>query len=300
MNNVLSTKATIVRNVKDYKFVPKLEEAKRVEIIEKVATALPGFKKVEISSLDKTVVNLPIFESACNTALLAEDGNVAVTFFDAEHLTIISSSSGYDSNCFKRVNLVANQLKNAVNLVYNDDYGYLTSNLFSVGNGLKLSCTFVLSGIVSIGKIDQVKQNVHQFGFSLTNGKYADQFVLSTDCNLGYTSSEVATEFDKMVNKLQELERDSVKMYASTNADEIYDKYLRAVAVLKSAYLMQYGELATLLKTIRMGLNLGYNDVSAQQINQLQSLVKDEQFVSVSALKSTAEKVKSILGGKNV
>ena len=29
MNNILFTKATIVRNLKDYKFVPKLEDGKK-------------------------------------------------------------------------------------------------------------------------------------------------------------------------------------------------------------------------------------------------------------------------------
>ncbi len=300
MNNVLSTYVSVVRNLKDYKFTPKLEESKMAEIVDKVAAALPNFKKVEIANLDRNVVNLPIFKSKYNTALLSEDGRVAITFFDGEHITIMSAASGYDADCFKRVHLVSEQLKNALNLVYNDDYGYLTSNLFSVGNGLKLSCSFALSGIVAIGKIDQVKQNVHQFGFNLTNGEYDDQFVLSTGCNLGYTSSEVAAEFEKMANKLQELERDSVKLYASTNADEIYDRYLRAVAVLKNAYLMPNDELSAHIKTLRMGLNLGYNEVDSSKINALQKLLKDEQFVSVSGLKATAEKVKAILGGKNV
>ncbi len=299
MNNCISTFVSIVRNVRDYKFTLKLEESKKAEIVEKVAAALVSFKQITTSDADFASLNLP-FKPKYSTILLSPDKKVAVTFFDCEHINIVSCSNGFDLDAYKQAKMVEETLKNKITMVYSDNYGYLTSDLKNIGNGLKLACKFALPGIRAIGKVEQVKQNVQKFGFSLNNTDDDDVFELTTLCNLGYTASEVVAEFEKMATKLNELERDSVKLYYSTNADEIYDKYLRALAVLKSAYLMRYDELKTHLSTLRMGLNLGYNELDLSKINQLQQLIKDNDFASVSQLKSLAEQVKNVIGGKNV
>ena len=57
MNNVIFTKATIYRNLKDYKFVPKLDQEKTQEIEEKVGSSLGSvFHKIDLSSADIGVV----------------------------------------------------------------------------------------------------------------------------------------------------------------------------------------------------------------------------------------------------
>ena len=56
MNNVIFTKATIFRNIKDYKFVPKLEEEKKGEIVDKLTTALKGkMSLLNLPSIDDKV-----------------------------------------------------------------------------------------------------------------------------------------------------------------------------------------------------------------------------------------------------
>ena len=53
MNNVVFTKVSIFRNLKDYKFVPKLEADKQNEIIEKLSAAMKGkMNLTELSSIN--------------------------------------------------------------------------------------------------------------------------------------------------------------------------------------------------------------------------------------------------------
>ena len=136
-------------------------------------------------------------------------------------------------------------------------------------------------------------------GYKLTETDEEDVYTLSTRCNLGKTMQEVWNDFDQMVQNLQELENESVKMLGSEDGDEMYDKYVRSLAILKNAHIMPFDELKQLLAQLRIGLNLGFKEVGLNKINELQQLIlnKNSQFVSKSELIDLATKVKKILKG---
>ncbi len=302
MNNVIRTKISICRNVKDYKFVPKLDNDSKIQIVEKVKAALPSFVEVKPNEIElNTSTKLyGLQNTAYQIVLINKTGDVAIKFFDGEHITITSSNFGYDKNVFTLAKEVADELKNKISFTYNDEYGYLTSDLFKIGNGLKLECDFVLTGISQLNKIGQVKQNVQKLGYRLSETKEKDIYTLSTKCNLGFTENELFAEFDKMVQKLQELEQESLKMLASTQEDEVYDSYVRALAILQNAHIINFDELKKFVSQLRMGLNLGYKDVKAEKIFELQKLIlnKNSEFVSKSELIELANNVKKILKGE--
>lgn len=306
MTNVIQTRVKYFRNLKDYKFVPKLTEDKRQEIISKVDSALDKeLLKLDVNALDKNMreylSQFSMLSSKSNTMFIAKD-NVAITLFDGEHLTIIAGGVGIDRSIYDRAKSLEHLLATKLNLAYNDTYGYLMSDIRKIGTGLRLECDLDLNALSSLGKINQVRQNIKNLGFALT-AKYGQIFTLSTVCNLGFTESEIVDEFMKMVEKLQDLEIESAKMLATTNADALMDKAFRSLSVLKSAYLLSGEELGKRLSDIRLGLNLGYIDLKDTTLNELQRLVsnKSSEYVSKSELVELAEKVKKILKGeKNV
>ena len=106
--------------------------------------------------------------------------------------------------------------------------------------------------------------------------------------------------YEKILKNLQEIEVESAKMLAVGNHDEIMDKSLRSLAILKGAYLLTGGELNNLLTNIRTGLNLQMLDIDANKINKLQMLAynKNLEFTSQTELKKLAEKVQEILKGE--
>lgn len=299
MNNVIRTRATICRNLKDYKFVPKLSNEQKGEIVEKVKNALPKFVEIKQSEIEpNTQTKLYGLQGgAYPTVLVSKKGDVGIKFFDGEHITITASDFGYEKDVFEDAKDVADELKNKLTFSYSDDYGYLMSDLYLIGNGLKLECDFVLSGIKKLNKIGQVKQNVQKLGYRLSESDKEDVYTLSTKCNLGFTEKEVFDEFNKMVQKLQELEEESVRLLASTQQDEVYDKYVRALAILNNAHILSFDELKTLTNQLRIGLNLGYKEVKADKASELQKLIlcKNSQFVSKSEMIDLAKKVKKIL-----
>ena len=187
-----------------------------------------------------------------------------------------------------------------ISLSYSDQYGYLMSDISKVGAGIKLDCQICLPSIKELNKIDQIKQNIRQLGYVLKETNSPTIYQLSTICNLGYSEKEIFEEFDKMVQKLQDLEVESAKMLDVTNHDVILDRTMRSLAILNSCYLMTSEELKNLLINLRTGANLGMVNIDTKKLNQLQVLSNSNlsEFVSATETKELAEKVKNILKGE--
>ncbi len=303
MTNVIQTRIKFYRNLKDYKFVPKLTEDKKQEIVAKVDSALDKeLLKLDVNTLDQNMRDylnqFSIMSNKSNTMFITKD-NVAITFFDGEHLTICAGGAGLDKTAYTRAKSLEHILSSRISLAYNDMYGYLMSDLKKIGCGLNMECDLDLHAINSLGKINQVRQNIKNLGFNLIP-KNGQIFTLSTGCNLGFAESEIQDEFMKMVSKLQDLEIESAKMLASTNSDELMDKAFRSLAILQSAYLLSKDELNNRISDIRLGVNLGYIDVKENKIVDLQHLVsnKSSEFVTRNELIDLASKVKKILKGE--
>jgi protein arginine kinase len=303
MNNVISTVVKFYRNVKDYKFVPKLEPEKQEKVVKTVEKALKDkMKPLELATASKSDVThlrdmLIVKPNIYPKLLVTDDLNTVVTFFDSEHIQICSISEGYTPSVFSRAKDIADTLANKLTLAYSDEYGYLMSDITKIGTGLKMECLFTLTGLNTIGKIDQVRQNIKKLGYNLESTSSKDIFILSTTCNLGFSESEVGNEFGKMVSKLQDLETESIKMLDVSNHDSFIDAYCRSVAILKSAHLMTREELFTHISNIRIGLNLGLTDVTEKQILKLQKLTTkgNSNFASQSELIALADKVNEIM-----
>lgn len=301
MNNVLSTKVKIYRNVKDHKFTCKLSENEKTEIVNKIASVFNDFQKMDITNADESMFN---YVKTCNLyagdypiMLLSKDECLAVNFFNSEHVTITATGIGFDSAVFERAETAVNKLSNRLSLSFTDDYGYLMSDLTKIGAGIELECDISLNAVYKLGKIEQVRQNVKKLGYRLNNTKMKNIYTLSTACNLGFSASEIYSEFSKIVEKVQNLEIESAKMLDLDNHDELLDNVSRSLAILKSAHMMRLDELCERINDIRLGVNIGIINLSNSKMQALNELTQAQrnEFVSKSELIELSDKVKSIL-----
>lgn len=303
MNNILFTKVAFYRNFKDYKFVPKLTNEKKQEIIEKLTQTLPNFKLIESKNKDEKttkILSKNYLQSSAKVMLLDAKNSVVINLFETEHLEICATSFDFGKAAYKKVKEVVDTLANAINLAYADNYGYLMSDITKIGSGLQITSEVSLPCLENLGKIEQMKQNLKKLGYNLNETKLKSVYQLSTVCNLGVAEKEILEDFEKMLTKLQDIETESAKMLDIGSHDEIMDKSLRSLAILKSAYLLTSEELNSLLTNIRTGLNLQMLDVDLNKINKLQMLAYSQNldFISQSELKNLAEKVQEILKGE--
>lgn len=303
MNNILFTKASFFRNLKDYKFVQKLSQEKKDEIIEKLTQLLPNFKLVQAKDIDEKTIKFLSknhLQSNSKTMFVDTKNNVLINLFETEHIEICAKSFDCGKSAYKKVKEVADLLANSISLAYSDNYGFLMSDITKIGSGLSLTSEICLPCIENLGKIEQIKQNLKKLGYTLSETKLNSIYTLSTMCNLGVKEKDIIEDFEKMLTKLQDIEIESAKMLDVGSHDEIMDKSLRSFAILKSAYLLTGDELNSLLLNVRIGLNLQMLEVDINKMNKLQSLVynKKTDFISQSELKKLAEQVQEILKGE--
>lgn len=301
MNSLILNKAIFYRNIKDYKFSHKLTSDQKQEIVSKLQEVLGAdYSLLNISSLDNKVLNYLNENSLINknttTILLNKKQPICIDLFNGEHVSIVASGE----NCFKEANNVADLIQNKISLSYSDEYGYLMSNLINIGAGVKLECDMCLDAICGINKLEQVKQNVAMLGYNLNSTNVKNCFRISTKCSLGFSEEEIYDNFIKTINKLQELEVESVKMLDVTNHDEILDNVNRSLAILNVAHMINIEELTRHLIILRTGLNLGVIEIDINKINQLQKFVINKtNYVTKEDCIKLAEQVRAILKGEN-
>lgn len=304
MNNVISTKVAIFRNVKDFKFAHKLTNENKQQIIEILEKALKGkMSYINIENADSNVLNHLISQNLIckNTKdLFISKDNISINLFTGEHIEVLSTCCGYDKNVIKKAVELSNFLSGKISFSFNDEYGYLMSDLKKVGAGIQIESDIMLSAITKINKIEQVKQNIAKLGYTLKETKYPAVYTLSTTCNLGIGEKKLFEDFESTLTKLQDLETESVKMIDATEHDVMLDKTSRSLAILNAAHLLTYDELYNIIVNLRMGLNLGIVDIKLEKLNKLQSLVlnKLNEIASQTELKELASKAKEIVKGE--
>lgn len=305
MNNVVFTKVNIFRNIKDYKFTNKLTEEQKQEIIENLSFILKNkMSHLNINNADENVkkylIDNNLITKNTTNIFINKNSDVLINMFENEHLTITSCVNGYDKNVVLKATEIANFLSSKINFVFNDEYGYLMANLSKIGSGLHIECCIVLHCLEAINKIEQVKRNLAQLGYNLSETDFPSIYILSTNCNLGISEKNILNDFQKTLGKLQDVENESLKMIDIQNHDEIVDKVNRSLSLLNSAYLMTYEELFNLITNIRMGLNMQLIDINMEIVNKLQKLAMSKPTeISQSDLKTLAQQVKEILKGEN-
>lgn len=305
MNNVISTKVSIFRNVKNYKFQHKLTPEIKQEIVDALEKVLKNkMSLININTVDINVIKFikdnGLQVGNCQNIFLDKKEKLAINLFGGEHLTIVSTEEGFNKKAIDSALELVQMLSNKISFSFSDEYGYLMCDLAKIGTGIKLESNIMLSAIKSINKIEQVKQNLLKLGYSLNETKYPAIYTLSTNCNLGISEKKLYEEYEKTLSKLQDLEIESIKMLDVSKHDEILDKTQRSWALLNSAHLLDYDELYNMIVNLRFGINLQLIDVDPVKINQLQKLVlnKKTDYVAQSELKELAEKVKQILKGE--
>lgn len=304
MNNVINTKVCIFRNLKDFKFVPKLESGKKEEIVNILSTILPKkMKLLHVGELDEKTTNYlkenNLLSPNCHNLFVSDKDNLSINLFSEEHLTIISTTDGFSRDAIKKAEEISNLVSQKVSLAYSDDYGYIMSDLKKIGSGLFLNCTMALPALSEINKIEQLKSNLKNLGYLVKPTKKASIFEIETICNLGLDEEEIFDDFEKTIKRIEELEVESAKMIDVTNHDDLLDKTARSTAILSSAYLLTYDELNNMINKLRIAKCLNLCDISVEKINKLQKLAQNSaDFISASQMKELANKTKEIIKGE--
>ena len=281
---VLSTRLRLARNLQGHAFSPRLREAERVQIYERVRQAaeqhsdLKGgiaFDLGNLSTLSRRVLlerHLISRELAGDNGAAPDRGaglilgprdTIGVMINEEDHLRLQTIASGLRlREEYRRMDRLDEELGAQIPFAYHQEFGFLTSCPTNVGTGLRASVLIHLPGLVLTKQIGQVLQGLGQMGLTF-RGLYGEGsevignfFQISNQTTLGKSEEDLLDQLQKIVAKVIQVESEKRTVLMRDAASVMEDKIWRAYGLLRHARSLSFEEMMNLLSGVRLGVSM--------------------------------------------
>lgn len=277
---VLSTRVRLARNLSGFVFpvAIKSDDADSVEsLIFDAFNHLENperFQMVRMSHIDslgrrilaeRGVIDPETGNEPWRAVVIRADGVLSATVNMEDHLRLAAFTPGLSLwPCSGIVTAADRSLQDHLQFSAQAGTGYLTSNLFDVGTGMKASVLLCLPGLCMNGLLDRVIREYLAQGFTV-RGYYDSDGSASLGClyQLSGGSSSAGDipgqigRMEQAAGKLADLERKSRAELYRTAPTTVEDTVFRAIVAAKYARFINLREAVDLIHRIKLGLSLG-------------------------------------------
>ncbi len=286
---VVSTRIRIARNVKGYNFPTSMNDEQIYSLIQKVSDSIfnseykDEFKFIDIKKLteyekfslvERHLISLDFANCDSGQALITnQDESLSIMINEEDHIRIQSFCSGFElEKALENAKRVERILEKSIEFSFDEDFGFLTECPSNVGTGIRASVMLHLPVLEQMSVLDKIFSSVSKFGLTV-RGTFGEGtktksslYQISNQVTLGLTETELIDNLKNVVNQLLEKENQ-----ASNNLDsiELKDKLFRSYGELKYARLVSSNEMFSRLSDLRLGVSLGYFDISISTLNEL-------------------------------
>ena len=270
---VLSTKACIVRNIKGYNFMPRLDDNECRCLMMDIDHVMDKdiFQGGPAETIPKPVVmnliKLQILGREGSQMINPErksfyfnsDGSLSVSVGCGEHINVRAMAPGHDISVYKKAENVVIELEKQLDIAYSDSYGFLTSNVRLAGTGLRVLYTVALPAIAKTeGGIAALKQRVEQYEWNIypfsERGELEDSdvFIIASVNTLGVTEDDVLRRGEMLISDIVKAERSCREEIVNSKKIETADIYGRSYGMLKYCNLLSRSEAIKALGWMRL------------------------------------------------
>ena len=277
---VVSSRARLARNLKDFPFVHRATQEQLSEIVAQTLAAgkqsevLEGasfFDALRLSKMDRQVlverhlISPALAEAERYRGILVEHRErCSVMINEEDHLRIQTMLSGFESRkAWEWVDRMDDELSLSLKYAYSERWGYLTACPTNVGTGLRASVLIHLPGLVLTKQIEATLRGVSQVEL-VARGFYGEGsevignlFQISNQVTLGRSEQETIEHLERVTRQLIESERRAREQLIREARFQIEDKIWRAFGILENARLLTSQEFMNLASAIRLGVALG-------------------------------------------
>ena len=296
---IVSSKVKLSRNINGFNFPSKLEGNEGLKVLNKLADNIlkidNGFKIYKMRTLPELDVNV-MFEKGLisnelissalvdlfdyGAVILSEDEEISIMLNEEDHIVETCTMSGLNLiKAYDKLNLIDNQIISKLDISYDDNFGFLTSNLSGVGTGAKACVTLFLPALTISGKIKEIISSLSHQGIKLG---FADDeidceaytYTASNNQTIGRRESEYVFGITEIAIKLAEMEISArAELLSARNYDNIKDKVQRAWGVLTNCYKISVAEAKQLLGEIKIGVALDF--IRFKEVDFINNLLID-------------------------
>ena len=290
---VISSRIRLARNVADYPFPSRADEATSEEVgaflkerIENLS-AVSRLSFLDVNTLTKLdrqflverqLISREHAEShGWRGAVISSDESASLMINEEDHLRMQVLRSGYDlEQCWEEINRIDDELEEHVAFAFSNEFGYLTSCPTNAGTGMRVSVMLHLPALVMTKEIQKVFQAMHKMSLAV-RGLYGegsqamgDFYQISNQVTLGKSEEQIIQTVRKVVPDILTYERRARLALVKGDRQRLHDQVSRALGVLSSARQISSEETMELLSSVRMGINLSLVDeIEMASVNEL-------------------------------
>ena len=304
---VISSRVRLARNLAQFPFVNKLDEAARSEVeslirakLEKTGRDFVYVPVEGLESLDRQFLverqlisrELAEAEGARGVAITNEE-NVSLMINEEDHLRVQVLRSGFSlDECWADINQLDDMLESQVTYAFSENLGYLTACPTNVGTGIRVSVMLHLPGLWITKEIQKVFQALQKINLAV-RGLYGegsqamgDFYQISNQVTLGKSEDETLDTLRDVVPNIISYERRVRDLLIKENRGDLHDQISRAYGILQNARTISSEETMHLLSSVRMGVNLDL--IKALPISTVNELFVHTQPAHLQKLRQQA------------
>ncbi len=276
---VISTRIRLARNLAGMPFPARMSAEQRAEVNERVRSAIqnsntPFAKSLKYiamkdvpenerySMIERHIIS-PEFVSNCENRaiILSEDESISIMIGEEDHLRIQVLLSGLQpEKAYDIAERLDTLLCESLDIAFDDSLGFLTECPTNLGTGLRASVMLHLPLLEAGGGMQSISASVDKIGF-VVRGLYgegtrpaASLYQLSNQITLGISEKNAIDNLKVITGQIITRERE---LREKMNRLKAEDSCMRALGTLKSARILDSGEMMKLLSRVKLGISLG-------------------------------------------
>ena len=274
----ICTRVRLARNLQDFPFSPRLDEAEAQELYRFVTQRLqkPGLPEAltvldlqPVEELERTVLverhlisrELASSKKPSGVAVDSEE-SVAVMVNEEDHLRIQVFAGGLQTEAaWRRAERLDDALLQRLPIAWSEEFGFLTSCPTNTGTGLRLSVMLHLPGLVWSDDIDKVTNTAQKIHLAV-RGLYGegsralgDFYQVSNQVTLGRDEEQIQNDVLLAVGRIVQWEREvRTALLRGTARVRTLDRVQRALGTLERAQILSSEEALGCLSALRFGI----------------------------------------------
>ena len=243
-SNVIFCSISYRRNIKDMPFVKTLTDTELAVGVARSMSEIFGdeleFKSLKNMPLEQClllledgIISEELIENKDVSAFGAnEDKTKFVYVNEQDHIRIVSKNKGFSlDKCYNDANQMDDKVLDKLEVCFDGDLGYLTSNPSLFGTAMEISVGLFIPAIIKNNKLDIIKKELLKDEyelFSLNMQTYDDScfVVIKNKYTFGYKENEFASNMQRIIQKIckyEALEESNIfDLSSSKMVDEIY------------------------------------------------------------------------------
>lgn len=278
-NPVISSRVQLARNLQDHIFPTHMSIEEKNGVLEEIIVPIVESPKwsakfdvhiLENTSdnfkqelLEKQIISSEILKEPKGNAVLYNPNNgLSVMLNEEDHIKIQSVKKGLDIfEAYKDAQEIEEMFRADIKYAHDEQHGYLTTSLASVGSGLRVSATVHIPGTIMVGEFNNMVVELKRKGI-MVQGIYGkgtagigNMFQISNRVTLA-SDQLLLQQVNDAATLIAKREKASRVKILETDKIVITDKIFRAFGILKNARLMSYKEAMRYFSDIIFGIDM--------------------------------------------